>query len=176
MGNICPAPDSYDAVELSRTIATKWAGSFLMLNTPAFLPDAKTHRAIYALKEIQEVLKKAEQADLVFVGVGTVDNSVFVERGSLTAADAEVLRKAGAVGEILGHYFDATGKECATPLRDRTLSLDLDKLRKIKNISAIVTGADRAKAIIAAVRGGVLTSVIVDEPCADALLAEIKKN
>lgn len=169
MGNIGPVPDSWDAVELGRVIASRWNCSFLMLNTPAFLPDARTRNALLRLEQIRSVKEAMRQADLALVGVGTPTNSVFVEREVLSPAEFSRLNRSGAVGEICGRYFDEEGRECATPFRDRVISIELDELRSIANVVAVVTGKDRAPALLAAIRGGLIRSLIIDRAAAAAL-------
>lgn len=170
MGNIDSSPGQYDAIELGRVLAQRWGGAFLTLNAPAILPDAETCRRLLALEQIGEVLRRLERADLALVGVGTPENSVFVERGVLTAADNTALHKAGAVGEILGRFFDAAGRPCATALADRVVSLDLKSLRRIPEVIAVVSGSDRSLALRAAIAGGLIKSLVIDEGGAAALL------
>lgn len=170
MGNIDSSPGLYDAVELARALAQRWHGTFLTLNSPAILPDPDTCGRLLGLEPIQHVMRRLEKADLAFVGVGTLGNSVFVERNILTAPDVEALKGAGAVGEILGRFYDATGQECATPLRQRVVSLGLDGLRRIPKRVGVVAGADRTDAVLAAIRGGLLNALTIDEGCATALL------
>lgn len=170
MGNIDSSPGLYDAVELGRTLAMRWQGRFLTLNSPAILPDAETCQRLLRLEQIRQVLRELAGAQLALVGVGTLQNSVFVERRVLTPHDLESLKQAGAVGEILGRFYDADGQECATPLQRRVASLGLDELRRVPRRVGIVAGADRAEAVLAAVRGGLLNALVIDEGGATALL------
>lgn len=170
MGNIDSTPGHYDAIELGRTLAQSWGGRFLTLNTPAILPDADTCRRFLELDQIGDVMRRLAGADLALVGVGTLENSVFIERKVLAPDDTAALRQAGAVGEILGRYFDAEGRPCATPLRDRVISLDLDRLRQVPEVIAVVSGSDRTLALRAAFSGGLIKSLVIDEGGAKALL------
>jgi DNA-binding transcriptional regulator LsrR (DeoR family) len=81
------------------------------------------------------------------------------------------LERAGAVGEICGRFFDARGNECATAWRDRVISVQLTQLRAIPQVVGVVSGSDRSAAILAAVRGGILKSLVIDEIGANALLS-----
>ena len=170
MGNIDPSPGPYDAGELGRTLARRWHGTFLTLNTPAFLPDAETCARLLGLDQIRRVMGRLEGADLALVGVGTPGNSIFVERGLFGPDDLAALRGAGAVGEILGRFYTRAGEECPTPLRDRVVSLGLDRLRSVAKRVGVVAGADRAGAVLAAIRGGLLNALAIDESGAKALL------
>lgn len=171
MGNIDSRPGPYDAVEIGRRLAHLTGGTFQTLNTPAILPDPETCSRLLALDQVRAVMAALARAEVAFVGVGTLANSVFMERKALTVRDLEALRAAGAVGEILGRFYDAEGRECASPLRDRVVSLGLDELRSVANVVAVVSGADRGPAIRAAVRGGLLKTLVIDQAGAEAVLA-----
>jgi DNA-binding transcriptional regulator LsrR (DeoR family) len=171
MGNIGSHIASYDALELGRALAGAWGGSFLMLNTPAFLPDKATRDALLAMDQVRTVRQRLADADVALVGIGTPDDSVFAERGVLQERDVQVLKKAGVVGEICGRHFDARGRECATRYRDRVVGIGLDELKRVPEVIAVVAGG-RARAIVAAVRGGLVKSLVIDQTGAEAVLAE----
>ncbi len=170
MGNIDSSPGPYDAVELGRTLAQRWHGTFLTLNSPAILPDPDTVGKLLGLDQIQRVMKSFTHADLALVGVGTLENSVFLERNVLGPSDIEALRNAGAIGEILGRFYDVRGGECPTPYQRRVISLELDRLRDIPKRVGVLAGADRSRAALAAIRGGLLNTLVIDEGGATALL------
>ncbi len=170
MGSIDSTISPVDALELGRTLARRFGGYFLTLNTPAFVPDKKTRDAFLALKQIRSVWQRLNETDVALVGIGTLENSVFVARGVLRANDLEELKRRGAVGEICGHFYDVQGRECDSPWRDRVLSIDLEQVRRIPLVVGVTTGGDRAVAVAAAIRGGLLKSLIVDDQAAVALL------
>jgi deoxyribonucleoside regulator len=169
MGNIDSSPGDYDAVELGRRIASAWNGSFLTLNTPAILPDAAVCRQLLELEQVDRVFGFLERADLALVGIGTLENSVFVERRILTLSEIDVLRESGVEGEILGRFFDADGKECDTPFRKRVVSLPLKRLKRLGQVAAVVSGSDRTAALGAAIRGRLINRLVIDEGGAAAL-------
>jgi deoxyribonucleoside regulator len=171
MGSIDSKVGPVDALELGRALARRWGGFFLTLNTPALVPDKATRDAFLRLEQIRNVWERLATADTALIGVGTLDNSVFVERGVLKAEDLEELRHCGAVGEICGRFYDARGRECASPWRDRVMSIDLEQAKRIPQVIGVVAGGDRSAALRAAIRGGLLKFLVIDEAGAQALLA-----
>ncbi|MCP4639583.1 MAG: transcriptional regulator, partial [bacterium] len=91
MGNIDASVGSYDALELGRVLAKRWCGRFFILNTPALLPDAKTHKTLLGLASVRMVVDRLREVQAALVGVGTLHNSVFAERGALTDQDTAKL-------------------------------------------------------------------------------------
>jgi deoxyribonucleoside regulator len=171
MGSVDSSVSVYDAQEIGRVLVRRSGGSFLSLNTPAFIPEKRTRDALLKLAQVKSVNANLDRARVALVGLGTLANSVFVERGTLDAAMVRELQRAGAVGEVCGRFFDARGNECATSWRDRVISVSFDRLRKIPLVIAIVSGTDRTAAIEAAIRGNLIKALIIDEAGATALLA-----
>ncbi|HYD83585.1 MAG TPA: sugar-binding domain-containing protein, partial [Opitutus sp.] len=119
MGSVDSNVSAFDAQEVGRVMAQRLGGVFLSLNAPAYIPDKRTRDALLKLAQVNEVHEQLSRATFALVGLGTLDNSVFVERGVLEPADVAELRAAGAVGEVCGRFFDQDGEECDTAWRDR---------------------------------------------------------
>jgi DNA-binding transcriptional regulator LsrR (DeoR family) len=170
MGHIDSTPGPYDAAELCRFMARTWVGSVVSLNAPLLFPDRASCQQFVRLPQIQTALKQAATAGIAIVGIGTLEESVLIERKIYTRAEVAELTKAGAVGEMLGRFYTERGLECRTGLRDRTLSVDLQELRKIPRRAGIAVGAEKSRAVMAAVRGGLLNTVITEESCAASML------
>jgi deoxyribonucleoside regulator len=171
MGSVDSNVSAFDAQEVGRVMAQRLGGGFLALNAPAYIPEKRTRDALLKLPQVRAVHSHLDRAQLAVVGLGTLENSVFVERGALSAQDIEELRAAGAVGEICGRFFDRNGQECDTAWRDQVMSVEVAQLRKIPQVVGVVSGNDRSAAIAAAIRGKLLSGLIIDESGATALLA-----
>jgi deoxyribonucleoside regulator len=172
MGNIGPTTSAIDAAELSRILASRFDGTFYTLNAPAFASDRRTRDVFIDHEHIRTVRKLFDALDMALVGIGSLDESAFVERGVLTAADFAKLRSAGATGEICGRFYDRAGRECETDYRDRVISVELDALRRCQEVVGITNGPRRARAVHAALQGRLVNSLVIDQQGAEALLAE----
>lgn len=171
MGSVDSNVSAFDSQEVGRVVAQRLGGSFLSLNAPAYIPEKRTRDALLKLPQVRAVHDHLDRAHVAIVGLGTLENSVFVERGALSADDITELREAGAVGEMCGRFFDKNGEECDTPWRDQVMSANVAQLRKIPQTIGVVSGNDRSAAIAAAIRGRLLNGLIIDESGAAALLA-----
>ncbi len=175
MGSIDSNISPVDALELGRAIVKLWGGEFLTMSTPAFVTDKKTRDSFLASAQIRFVWQRLKEADAALVGVGALPQSVYIERAVLSSSDIGDLKSRGAVGEICGRFFDEDGEECHSRWKDRVMSVDLESLRRIPQVIGVAAGRDRAASVIAAMRGGLLKSLLIDESGAEALLAEGKK-
>ncbi len=170
MGSVDSTVGEVDAFELGRELARRWGGSFLTINTPAFVPDKQTRDSFLKLAQIQSVWVRLQGAEVALVGVGTLTNSVFVDRQVFTPCEQAQLASGGAIGEICGRFFDQQGQECDTPWRDRAIAIELEYLRSIPQVVGVCVGSDRAPAICSAIKGGLLKFLLIDADGAKALL------
>lgn len=171
MGSVDSTVNGFDAQEVGRVVAQRLGGTFLSLNTPAFIPEKRTRDALLDLEQVRTVHTTLDRARVALVGMGTLANSVFVERGTLDSTMIRELQRAGAVGEVCGRFINANGNECATAWRDRVIGVQVEQLRNIPHVVGIVSGNDRSAAILAAIKGSIIKALIIDEVGAAALLA-----
>lgn len=170
MGTIGSTPSSVDASELARTLARRLHGSFHTINAPAFMDDMRSRDLLLSHSQIRTVWNKLPTLDISIVGIGTLVDSVFADRSVLSMADLETLRAAGAVGEICGHFFDARGRECRSPLQERVIGVELETLRRSPEVIAVTTGSARQEAIRAALVGQLVHTLVIDDVGAMAVL------
>lgn len=170
MGMIGSSPSNVDASELSRALASRFHGEFHNIHAPAFVEDRRTRDVFLSHSQIRSVWSRFASLDIALVGIGTLEESVFVDRKVLEDSEFDAVRRLGAVGEICGRYFDAAGRECSSPLRDRVISIGLDVLREGKEVVAVTTGRARGRAVRAAITGGMVHSLVIDDAGAEAML------
>jgi DNA-binding transcriptional regulator LsrR (DeoR family) len=171
MGMIGSSPSSVDASELSRVLASRFHGEFHNINAPAFVENKRTRDLFLSHGQIRSVWSRFPSLDLALVGIGTLEESVFVERQVFGDSEFAKVRRCGAVGEICGRFFDESGQECVSPFRDRVVSIGLDVLREGMEVVAVTTGRVRSDAVRAALKGGLVQSLVIDDAGASAVLA-----
>ena len=168
LGRVGDQATPSDAQELGRSLAEKWKGEFLPLNAPVHLPNKAACSALLKVEQIQAARQKLQAAGVALVEIRTMQNSLMAD--SLGKAEIDQLRTAQATGEICGRYFDATGNECHTPLREQTNAIEFETLRSIPQVIGVVVGPEAASAALSSIHGGLIKSLITDEPTAKAIL------
>ena len=136
-----------------------------------FIADAVSDRTLLlGQKSVGKIMELAEQADLYMLGIGACgpEASSF-ESGQVTRSEMEALRAAGAVGDLLGRFFDEKGELVDCEFNDRILGLEPDALRG-RQVAAIAGGKGKQAAIKGALRMGVITTLITDEATAEGLV------
>jgi deoxyribonucleoside regulator len=122
---------------------------------------------------VQRILKMIARADLLVYSIGAfgarVPSHVYVG-GYLEKRDFRELKKAGAVGDIATVFFRADGSFDNIPINSRASGPDLSITQKAKHALCVVSGLGKVDGLRAALRGGLMTELIVDEPTAAELL------
>ncbi|HEV7712267.1 MAG TPA: sugar-binding transcriptional regulator [Asanoa sp.] len=120
---------------------------------------------------IQQVLKRGHDADMALVGVGTpTDDATIVQMGYMSAEDGARFRAKGAVGDILGQFFDIHGKVLALPIHRRRIGIELRDLRDIPTVVGVAGGLHKCEGILGALHGKFLNVLITNELVANRLL------
>lgn len=164
------AANPYDVIH--RLARTTGADSY-MLPAPMFVDTAELKQMMLAQTGIAANMQLMDRASLTIVGIGALEESEHT--ALMPEADGvpglRLLREAGAAAEIMGQFLDAQGKIIASPFDDRVMALPLESLRG-RQLVAIAGGAQKADAIKAALKSGLLTGLITDEATARAIVGD----
>ena len=138
-------------------------------------PHANYHKmSVEELKKetaIQRISKMALISDFTVVGIGGVDtNATIIKNSILTPDDYLLLKKQGAVGDILSHFIDINGNLIDTDLEKRLMSPALTDIEKYNNVVGVAGGPHKIEAIYAVLTGKYLDVLITDENTATAVL------
>lgn len=155
--------------DVMHRLAEKTAASAFVMPVPFFANSSEDREVLLAQRGVQDVFDMANAADIKLVGIGTVEpQAQLVSSGMIELSEIQEIKAGGGVGEMLGHFFDASGRTLETTLTARTLAATLDE-RADSQIIAIAGGPEKIEAIRAILRSGRLRGLITDETTAHAL-------
>ncbi len=156
-------------------------GEGYFVPAPFFADSLDDKLVLLAQKGLRDVMELAVRADLYLVGIGEVGPEAhLLTHGMITPEEFRQLARAGAVGEVLGRFFDGAGRPVAADVNERAVAVDLERLRG-KDVVAIAGGAAKPAAIAAVLRTGCINGLITDEAtayalCGDAAPATLSPN
>ena len=135
--------------------------------------DASTVASMRNDSVISRSLDAGRRADVMIFGVGAASTAGTLFEGSyLDTRMLDELVSRGAVGEIGGRFFDASGKPVNTELAQRAVSVPLEDVKACKKTILIASGAAKHHAALAALRGKLARLLVCDIDCARWLLAQ----
>lgn len=170
-GAIYPPAGVPGSVEVSRRVAYVGGGDAHAVYAPLVVADAATAAGLRTQSEIADVLARGNTLDVAVLSVGAWQPSASAVYDLLDAAEQEDVAAAGACGEVSGRVFDTSGRPVATSLDARVIGIETEQLRVVPRLIASSLGAFRAEATHAAIRAGLVHTLVCDAELAEALLA-----
>ncbi|WP_373944727.1 sugar-binding transcriptional regulator [Paracoccus marcusii] len=157
--------------DVMHTLAEKTGAQAFVMPVPFFANSEGDRAVLLSQPGVRDIFDLSNSATLTFVGMGTADaGAQLVASGMIEAREIAEINAAGGVGEMMGYFFDATGRVLDTTLSARTLSVDLNRGQD-QRIVVIAGGAEKVAAIRAVLNSGRLSGLITDEVTARALMA-----
>jgi len=153
-------------------LAERTGAEAYVMPVPMFANTAEDRAVLLGQKGISEVFDLAKSADLLIAGIGTAEREAsLVATGMIEKGEMEETRDNGAVGELLGHFFDAEGKPVATTVSSRALALAREDIAN-RRIVAVAGGKVKVRAIKSVLEGRYLKGLITDERTARSLVEQ----
>jgi len=164
--------------EITSKAASLLRGVCFYLYAPAIVENTVARKAIIKNETVKNVIKMYDSLDIIVLGLGTLDPSSHLIKSTkiLTLKTVENLKHIGAVGELCGRFYDINGKICNTELNNNVIGISIEQLRHTRNVIGVVGGNNKCKALLGALRGGFLKTIITDEFCANEVLKMHRKS
>ena len=152
-------------------LAERTGAEAYVLPVPMYANTAEDRIVLLEQRGIGSVFEMGIKSTLRIVGVGAMEpDSSTLSAGMVDREEADEAKRAGGVGEILGHIFSLSGELVETGLSNRALSMPVREIGAQKTV-AVAGGRLKTDAIRGVLASGVLSGLITDETTAAALMA-----
>ncbi len=171
-GSIYEPPIS--AGELTSGVAAALGGRAYLLHAPAVVDSPDVQRAILSDSEIRRVFELHQHIDVALFGVGALQpvvSSSLIGPGFLSTNDVRTLRRAGVVADVCSAFLQASGSVFRGAVAGRVIAISPQDLTGTALKIAVAGGAQKALAIAAACRAGMVDVLVTDDGAAKAMLA-----
>ncbi len=159
------------AIEIVKSAAIELNATLILLPAPGIVETIEAHRILLADKSIKHALDLAPKADVAFVGIGAPGpDSMIVHGNIMTQAEMKQLIDLGAVGDIGLRFFDIQGNPILSEVANRVIGANLTAFRKIPHTIGLAGGAEKVNAILGAIRGNYINTLVTDQHTAQKLL------
>lgn len=153
--------------------AKKVSGEFLTLPAPLYILNDSVRNGLYSEPSLQNTIAVADNMDALITGVGTILSldSIPIWKQNLNAIFSTVNTQEIA-GLIYGRPYDINGRFLNLEA-DKVLGLRIDQILKVPKRICLVRGKSKYKPVIGAIKGKLITDVIMTEGMAYKILNEI---
>jgi deoxyribonucleoside regulator len=141
---------------------------------PTFFDYAETKKALWEERSISRLLDLQNKADLLLYSIGSVNAGIpshVYSGGYLEKRDILELEREGLVGDIATVFFREDGSFNNIAINNRASGPSLDLFQKKYGV-CVVSGLAKVRGLFAALKGGLMKELIVDEPTARRLVED----
>lgn len=162
-----------DVNHLATRLAERLGGTTMLLHAPLFTENREQRDVLMEMASVKEVLDLARKAAIALVGIGSIQTpgSSYYDLLPGQSQDRERLAKSGAAGEFLAHLIRDDGTMADFPPNSRLIAVDPSELKQCRAVLGVASGVEKVRPIRAALNGGYVTSLVVDEETANAVLS-----
>lgn len=159
-----------DGIEITRRLRQASGGHAMPIIAPLLLQDAATRESLSRNPQIREAIRNFSRVTKAFVAIGSWNpaDSQLYDSAALMA-EAERMLDLGVQTEICGTLLRSDGS-MVTGYDDRMLAISTETLRAVPEVIAVAGGSTKTLSIFAALRSGLLTSLVTDSDTAKKLL------
>ncbi|RMD02875.1 sugar-binding transcriptional regulator [Clostridium autoethanogenum] len=165
-----------DSQELMRRMAKIYGGKCKYLYAPLYVDNDYARKALMHEPVLSDTIFFANKSDIILTGVGTTD-AMF--SSSLWANYLERVKQYNlddlkAVGCIYGRVYNDLGEEVDIDINQKVIGIDTSAIRQANHVIGIAAGKFKAKAILGAIRGKYINTLITDDATASKILSLAK--
>ncbi len=160
-----------DVNHLATQLADRLGGKAVLVHAPLLLNRAQRDM-LMEVGSVRDVFDLARKADVALLGIGSIQatGSSYYDLNPIPDADRKMLLKAGVVAELLAHLIRDDGTVADYPLNNRLVALDPSSLADCGRVIGIAAGKEKSEPIRAALNGGYLDALVLDEETALTVL------
>lgn len=166
IGGISTEINEFHAGLIGRLLAKRLEGKALNIYAPLFVSSKLIKDTLLKDKSISSVIKKAEQADIAILSMGSINNSVMKDINIFDENTYEQLIGNDAIGNISTWFFNKEGHFVDSEISDRTIAIEKEKLRQVPYCIAVGGGKENLEAIHSALKSQLMNIIITEESVA----------
>jgi deoxyribonucleoside regulator len=166
---------SYSAQTLVEHLAQKIGGEGTYLYSPFIVENEKTAASLLEDPAVEQAVSIARECDISLMGIGTTrpEYCSLLKGNHISRQTLETIQGAGAVGDVCALYFDIKGNLAQVDFHQRRIGASLEGIKEIGIRLAVAGNPEKSEAILGAIRGGFINSLVTDNHTAQKVLGLI---
>ncbi len=159
--------------EVTRLLAAKLGAVPVLLYAPVYMKNKVAKFTLVHEESIKSVLDLMPQCESMFCSVSGIDHNYrWLNQTVIEESFIEELQSKNAVGNICLRYFDINGNCIDSELHRLEVGIDGQTIKSIPNVVCAAGGPEKRQAILSAIRGGFIDTLITDKGTADFLVKQ----
>lgn len=159
------------SIELVREVARVSGGPAYFFYAPMAVPDAATARALRQQPEVARAFSLIGSVTTAVAGVGAWEPEQSTLYDATGEAERVELTRLGVCADVSGVLLDTHGAPVPADLTERMIGITAAQMKAVPEVIGIVYGTAKVHAVLAAVRGRLVDSLVTHSTLAQALIA-----
>lgn len=170
MGGLPKGSDT-NGFEITTRLSKQFSARRTFFTAPLYASTEQSRDTIMIQEVFQEILLKIRSADATATGVGNVSNeSIMIREGLPKDITQKSLVKAGAVGDLMGYYFNEAGELIDHPINRRIIGINPFELKTMPNVILAAGGQHKVPIIASVLKTDVFDIFVTDQRTAESIL------
>ena len=111
-----------------------------------------------------------EQCDVMFYSIGQLNGYYNAISKTILTQNYDLIAQNGGVGNIALRFFNEQGEFLDSGINNKVMGIDMETMRKIPEVVCVASGKKKIIALLAALRGGLMNTLITDNITAKGIL------
>lgn len=171
IGGVSTSKLAVNGVELVRRMAEMTGSAAHVLHAPILVSSAEIAAQLRGDPSLAETIGRFSRLTVALVGIGSWDTGRSWFYREISQSDRDDLVAAGATADVCTVLLDGSGAPIRAAFLERTISISESELRAVPEVIAVAGGADKVDAIGAALKSGLIDTLVTDSGTARALTA-----
>jgi DNA-binding transcriptional regulator LsrR (DeoR family) len=164
--------DDNNSIDVVREVARVARGPAYLFFAPFLVHDAATATAMRRQPDVARALEQIPSVTRAVAGIGYWESGQSTLYDSASGADRKSLAKQGVCADVGGVFIAADGTPLQTSLNDRMIGISAAQMLAVDEVLVIAYGIRKRPAVLAAVKSGLVKSIVTHASLASALLAD----
>lgn len=156
-------------VEVIRRIADRSSVETVSIFCPLFAGSREAAASFRSDPAVSRALDLYDGLHIAVLSLGSWEPPITQLASSMTAADRAQLTRAGVRAELAGIFLRDDGSVVDAGVSQRRISVSVEQLVRTPRVLAAAGSVEKAPAIAAVARSGLITSLVTDDKTAVAL-------
>jgi DNA-binding transcriptional regulator LsrR (DeoR family) len=158
------------SIDVVRETARVSGGPAYLFFAPFLVPDAATALALRQQPDVARAFSKFPSVTKAVAGIGHWAPGQSTLYDAATDSERRALLRQGVCADISGVFLAEDGTPLQTELNDRMVGISASQMKDIPEVIAIPYGEGKLEATLAALRSGLVHSLVTHAALARALL------